>query len=150
MSFDKIQGAVASGDVDAGVLIHEGQLTYGEQNLHCVMDLGDWWKQETGLRLPLGCNALRRDLDEEATRACCDALYDSVKYGLDNRDEVLDYAHTYARGLQRESTDKFVGMYVNDFTLNLGKKAEEAVGLLFKRGHEAGVIPVSVEPEFIG
>ena len=149
MPFDLIQDAVVRGDIDAGVLIHEGQLIFGEQKLNRVQDLGEWWRLGTGLPLPLGGNALRRDLDPEATHACCDALKESVRYALDHREEVLDYALQYARGLDRTRTDRFVGMYVNSYTLELGKRAEDAVALLYKLGHEAGIIPVLVEPEFI-
>jgi 1,4-dihydroxy-6-naphthoate synthase len=149
MPFDKIQDEVAAGNIDAGLLINEGQLTYREQNLHRVQDLGEWWKMETGLPLPLGGNALRRDLDKDTANKCCDVLHDTVQYALDHRKEALDYALEYARGMDRKKADKFVGMYVNGYTLELGKAAEDAVALLFKLGHDAGVIPVKVEPEFI-
>jgi 1,4-dihydroxy-6-naphthoate synthase len=149
MPFDKIQDAVARGDIDAGLLIHEGQLTYRDQKLHRVQDLGEWWRLGTGLPLPLGGNALRRDLDSRTASACCDVLRDTVKYSLDHRKEALDYALEFARGMDRTRADKFVGMYVNSYTLELGKRAEDAVAMLFKLGHEAGIIPVSVEPEFI-
>ena len=150
MPFDKIQDAVAAGDIDAGLIIHEGQLTYREQNLHRVQDLGEWWGMETGLPLPLGGNALRSDLDKETASKCCDVLRDTVQYALDHRKDALDYALDYARGMDRKKADKFVGMYVNSYTLELGKRAEDAVALLFKLGRDAGVIPVNVEPEFIG
>jgi 1,4-dihydroxy-6-naphthoate synthase len=150
MPFDRIEEAVARGDVDAGVLIHEGQLTYRDRKLHRVQDFGEWWRLGTGLPLPLGANALRRDLDPETTRACCDALYDSVKYALDHRQEALDYALQYARGLDPGRADRFVGMYVNAFTLELGPRGESAVDLLFKLGHDAGIIAERVRPEFIG
>jgi 1,4-dihydroxy-6-naphthoate synthase len=150
MPFDKIQDEVAAGNIDAGLLIHEGQLTYREQNLHRVQDLGEWWGMETGLPLPLGGNALRRDLDRETASKCCDVLRDTVQYALDHRKEALDYALDFARGMDRKKADKFVGMYVNSYTLELGKRAEDAVELLFKLGHDARIIPVKVEPEFIG
>jgi 1,4-dihydroxy-6-naphthoate synthase len=149
MPFDKIQDAVASGAIDAGLLIHEGQLTYHEQKLHRVQDLGEWWRMETGLPLPLGGNALRRDLDRETAEKCCDVLRDTVQYALDHRKEALDHALEYARGMDRKKADKFVGMYVNSYTLELGKRAEDAIALLFKLGKQAGVIPVKVVPEFI-
>jgi 1,4-dihydroxy-6-naphthoate synthase len=149
MPFDKIQDAVVRGDIDAGLLIHEGQLTYRDQKLHRVLDLGEWWKNETTLPLPLGGNALRRSLDRKTAAACCDVLRDTVQYALDHRKEALDYALEYARGMDRKRADKFVGMYVNGYTLELGKRGEEGVAQLFKLGHEAGVIPVKVEPEFI-
>ena len=148
MPFDQIQDAVAKGTVDAGLLIHEGQLTYGDQKLQKVQDLGEWWKMETSLPLPLGGNALRRDLDAKAAAACSDVMRDTVQYALDHRKEALDHALTYARGLERAKADRFVGMYVNGFTLELGERAEQAVALLFKLGHDAGVIPVRVQPEF--
>jgi 1,4-dihydroxy-6-naphthoate synthase len=149
MPFDKIQDAVAAGDVDAGLLIHEGQLTYREQKLQKVQDLGEWWRLETGLPLPLGGNALRRDLDKETARKCCDVLHDTVQYALDHRKEALDHALEYARGMDRRKADKFVGMYVNGYTLELGKRCEDALALLYKLGHQSGVIPVKVQPEFI-
>jgi 1,4-dihydroxy-6-naphthoate synthase len=149
MPFDKIQDAVAKGDVDAGLLIHEGQLTYGQQKLHRVVDLGEWWKGETSLPLPLGGNALRRSLDRKAASACCDVLRDTIQYALDHRKDALDHALEYARGMDRKKADQFVGMYVNGYTLELGERAEQAVSLLYKLGHQAGLIPVRLEPEFI-
>jgi len=149
MPFDKIQDAVAAGSIDAGLLIHEGQLTYREQKLHRVQDLGEWWKMETGLPLPLGGNALRRDLDKDTANKCCDVLRDTVQYALDHRKEALDYALEFARGMDRKKADKFVGMYVNSYTLELGKRSEDAIALMYKLGRDAGIIPVKVEPEFI-
>jgi 1,4-dihydroxy-6-naphthoate synthase len=149
MPFDKIQDAVARGDIDAGLLIHEGQLTYRDQKLHRVQDLGEWWRLGTGLPLPLGGNAIRRSLDRKTALDCCDVMRDTVKYALDHRKEALDYALEYARGMDRKRADKFVGMYVNAYTLELGKRGEDAVAELFKLGHEAGVIPMKVQPEFI-
>jgi 1,4-dihydroxy-6-naphthoate synthase len=150
MPFDRVQEAVARGDIDAGLLIHEGQLTYRDQGLHRVQDLGEWWRLVTGLPLPLGGNALRRELDRKTALACCDVLRDTVRYALDHRKEALDDALGVARGLDRDRADRFVGLYVNSFTLDLGKRGEDAVAQLFRLGHEAGVIPVAVEPEFIG
>ncbi|HXG60044.1 MAG TPA: MqnA/MqnD/SBP family protein [Planctomycetota bacterium] len=149
MPFDRIQDAVARGDIDAGLLIHEGQLSYRDQKLHRIQDLGEWWKLGTGLPLPLGGNAIRRDLDRRTALACCDVLRDSVRYALEHRKEALEYALRYARGLDAARAERFVGMYVNAFTLELGKRGEDAVAHLFRLGHEAGVIPVRVEPEFI-
>lgn len=149
MPFDRIQDAVARGDIDAGLLIHEGQLSYRDQKLHRIQDLGEWWKLGTGLPLPLGGNAIRRDLDRRTALACCDVLRDSVRYALEHRKEALEYAMRYARGLDPARAERFVGMYVNAFTLELGKRGEDAVAHLFRLGHEAGVIPVAVEPEFI-
>jgi 1,4-dihydroxy-6-naphthoate synthase len=149
MPFDRIQDAVARGDIDAGLLIHEGQLSYRDQKLHRIQDLGEWWKLGTGLPLPLGGNAIRRDLDRRTALACCDVLRDSVRYALEHRKEALQYALGYARGLDAARAERFVGMYVNAFTLELGRRGEDAVAHLFRLGHEAGVIPVRVEPEFI-
>ncbi len=149
MPFDRIQDAVARGDIDAGLLIHEGQLSYRDQKLHRIQDLGEWWKLGTGLPLPLGGNAIRRDLDRRTALACCDVLRDSVRYALEHRKEALEYAMRYARGLDPARAERFVGMYVNAFTLELGKRGEDTVAHLFRLGHEAGVIPVAVEPEFI-
>ena len=150
MPFDKIQDAVAKGDIDAGLLIHEGQLTFREQKLHRVADLGEWWKGETSLPLPLGANALRRDLDRKAAGACCDVMRETVQYALDHRKDALDHALEYARGMDRKKADKFVGMYVNGDTVELGEPARQAVSLLYKLVYDAGIIPVRLQPEFIG
>jgi 1,4-dihydroxy-6-naphthoate synthase len=150
MPFDKIQEAVAKGDVDAGLLIHEGQLTYRDQKLHRVVDLGEWWKGETSLPLPLGGNALRRDLDKKTTAACCDVMRETVQYALDHRQDALDHALSYARGMDRKKADRFVGMYVNGYTVELGERATQAVSLLYKLGYDARIIPKRLEPEFIG
>lgn len=149
MPFDKIMDAVVRGDVDAGLLIHEGQLTWSEKKLCRVIDLGEWWSTETGLPLPLGGNALKRTLDRKATSACCDVMRETVKYALEHRAEALDHAVQYSRGLDRKKADKFVGMYVNDFTLDLRERGQDAVALLFKLGHEAGLIEELIEPEFV-
>ena len=149
MPFDKIGEAVAHGHLDAGLLIHEGQLTYQDQKLHRVQDLGEWWRLETGLPLPLGANAIRRSLDRKTQLACSDILRASVKFALEHRKEALDYALEYGRGLGREQADKFVGMYVNSYTLELGERAQQAASLLYKFGHEAGIIPFKIEPEFV-
>jgi 1,4-dihydroxy-6-naphthoate synthase len=150
MPFDRIQDAVARGEIDAGLLIHEGQLTYRDQKLTRVQDLGEWWRLGTGLPLPLGGNAIRRSLDKETQRKCCDVVRDTVQYALDHRKEALDYALEFARGMDRAKADRFVGMYVNSYTLDLGQRGVDAVALLFKLGHEARVIPSRVTPEFIG
>ena len=148
--FDKIPEAVASGEADAGLLIHEGQLTYGDLRLHKVVDLGEWWKRETGLPLPLGGNAVRRSLDEKARRDVNSIIRDSLKWALDHRDEALDHALSYGRGLDRDRGDRFVGMYVNEFTLDLGDRGEAGLRLLLKRGYEEGIIAERVELEFVG
>ncbi len=135
--------------IDAGLVIHEGQLTYEDQNLHLVVDLGKWWMSETGLPLPLGCNGVRKDLGEETILDVNRILYQSIKHGLDHRNSALDYALSWGRGLERSKADTFVGMYVNDWTLDFGDRGREAVRLLLKRGYEAGIIPTLVEPEFV-
>jgi 1,4-dihydroxy-6-naphthoate synthase len=147
--FDKIDDAVVNGDVDLGLLIHEGQLTFGERGLHLIDDMGAWWFGETGLPLPLGGNVVRKDLGPELTRLISRQLRASIAYSLDNRAAALDHAMQYARGLERSEADKFVGMYVNEWTLDYGDRGREAVRLLLKRGHEAGVIPHEVNVEFV-
>ncbi|MEX0703079.1 MAG: MqnA/MqnD/SBP family protein [Planctomycetales bacterium] len=148
--FDEILDVVAAGQVDAGLIIHEGQLTFGDQGLELVVDLGHWWMEETGLPLPLGANAVRRDLGPAAMDDVTALLKQSIQYGLDNRSEALQYALQFGRNLDVEQADEFVGMYVNDWTLDFGPRGREAVATLLRRGHEAGIIPRLVEPEFIG
>lgn len=149
--FDKILDAVVDNQVDAGVVIHEGQLTYGDLGLRPVVDLGVWWKEETGGPLPLGGNGIRRDLDPDLKRRLCRLLTQSINYGLEHRQEALGYAIRYARGLEDdlERSDRFVGMYVNDWTRGYGEAGRRAVQLLLDRGHEAGILPRRVEAEFI-
>lgn len=148
---DVVEAGQAQGQpVDAGLVIHEGQLTYAQQNLSLVLDTGKWWFDETGLPLPLGANAIRKDLGEEAIGKVTRLLKESIRYGLDHRAEALDYALTYGRGLDRAKADQFVGMYVNDWTLDFGDRGRQAVRQLLARGHAAGVIPRLVEPEFVG
>jgi 1,4-dihydroxy-6-naphthoate synthase len=147
--FDEILNIVAAGKADAGLIIHEGQLTYQNQGLSLIVDLGKWWHAETGLPLPLGGNAIRRDLGPRAMREVTDLLRQSIRYGLGHRQEALHYAEKYGRDLDHERTDTFVGMYVNDWTIDFGPRGREAVALLLKRAHEAGLIPRPVEVEFI-
>ena len=149
--FDRILDAVLAGEVDAGVVIHEGQLTYSDAGLHCVVDLGVWWKEETGLPLPLGGNGIRRDLDPELKQRLCRLLTQSIEYGLDHRSEALGYAVRYARGLEDdpERSDRFVGMYVNDWTRGYGETGRRAVQLLLDRGYAAGILPRRVAAEFV-
>ena len=149
MAFDTIEEAVAREEVDLGLLIHEGQLTYGEQGLHLVADMGEWWFGETGLPLPLGGNVIRRDLGAELTRKISRHLHASIAYSLQHREHALDHAMRFARGLDRSRADTFVGMYVNDWTLDYGPRGREAVRLLLQRGVEAGVIPRAVDVEFV-
>ena len=147
MPFDAIQPAVLSGEIPAGLLIHEGQLTYADEGLVKIVDLGEWWKAETGLPLPLGGNGIRKDLGplmDTVSRH----LRASIAHGLEHRAEGLAHAERFSRGLPREKTDRFVGMYVNDWTLDYGEKGRRAVALLLERGHAAGVLPRPVVPEF--
>ena len=152
--FDRILDAASDGEyegqsVDAGLVIHEGQLTYGDQDLNLVIDTGQWWFEETGLPLPLGANAIRKDLGPRVIQEVNRLLKASIQYGLEHREEALDYALSYGRGLDRGQADKFVGMYVNDWTLDFGERGREAVRELLARGHAAGVIPKLVAPEFV-
>jgi 1,4-dihydroxy-6-naphthoate synthase len=152
--FDQILQAVASGrhagqTIDAGLIIHEGQLTYGDHRLHLVLDAGRWWFDQTGLPLPLGANAIRKDLGAETIGDVTRLLRESIRYGLDHRDEALDYALGFGRGLDRQKADQFVGMYVNDWTLDFGPRGRRAVAELLARGHAAGVIPKLIVPEFV-
>jgi 1,4-dihydroxy-6-naphthoate synthase len=147
--FDEILNVVARGEVDAGLIIHEGQLTYQNQGLSLIVDLGKWWYSETGLPLPLGGNAIRRDLGPNGMGEVTDLLRQSIQYGLDHRQEALQYAEKYGRDLDRQRTDTFVGMYVNDWTIDFGNRGREAVRLLLTRAYEARIIPNPVEVEFI-
>lgn len=148
--FDRILDLVADGKADAGLIIHEGQLTYADQGLNLVVDLGVWWHEETGLPLPLGANAIRKDLGPRAMEEVTALLKQSIEYGLANRGEALKYAQRFGRNLDTARADRFVGMYVNDWTLDFGLRGREAVATLLERGHEAGVIPRPVELEFVG
>ncbi|HEX2644157.1 MAG TPA: MqnA/MqnD/SBP family protein [Thermoanaerobaculia bacterium] len=149
--FDQILDLVQNGTVDAGVIIHEGQLTYQDLGLRAVVDLGAWWKEETGGPLALGGNGIRRDLDEGLKRRLCRLLTQSINYALDNRTEALGYAVRFARGIEDDPvrSDRFVGMYVNDWTRDYGDAGRKAVQLLLDRGYEAGILPRRVEAEFI-
>jgi 1,4-dihydroxy-6-naphthoate synthase len=148
--FDRIEDVVEAGEVDLGLLIHEGQLTYADRGLHLVADMGVWWFEETGLPLPLGGNVVRKDLGEELTRTISRHLHASIAYSLNNRQAALDHAMQYARGLDPAKADTFVGMYVNDWTLDYGARGREAVRLFLRRGHEAGIIPHAVDVSFVG
>jgi 1,4-dihydroxy-6-naphthoate synthase len=139
---------VLKGDVDAGLLIHEGQLTYAAQGLHLIADMGEWWFEETGLPLPLGGNVIRKDLGEALKRKVSRHLRASIAYGLEHRTNALDHAMRYARGLERSDADTFVGMYVNDWTLDYGERGREAIRQFLARGVESGVIPKPVEVQF--
>jgi len=147
--FDRIGEAVLAGEVDAGVLIHEGQLTWRDEGLHSLLDLGRWWSEETGLPLPLGANAVRRDLSEDLQRRLAAAVRDSVLWGLENREVALAHALSYARGMDRDRADRFVGMYVNERTVDCGPDGRYAMRLFLKMGYDAGLLPDLVEPDFL-
>jgi 1,4-dihydroxy-6-naphthoate synthase len=147
--FDVIEEAVEHGDVDLGLLIHEGQLTFADRGLHLVADMGEWWFTETGLPLPLGGNVVRKDLGPTLIREISRHLRASIAYGLQHRKGALDHAMQYARGLERSRADTFVGMYVNDWTLDYGDRGRQAVRLLLQRGHDSGFIPKRVDVEFV-
>ncbi len=147
--FDEIIGAVAAGRFDAGLIIHEGQLTFQNQGLHLVVDLGVWWQERTGLPLPLGGNVVRRDLGPDLIREVSHLLKESIRYGLAHRDEALTYALKYARDMDKSLADRFVGMYVNEWTLDYGPRGREAVKRLLDEAHRAGVIPAPVAVEFV-
>ncbi len=149
--FDRILDVVEAGEVDAGLVIHEGQLTYETQGLRSIIDLGEWWHELTGgLPLPLGANAVRRDLDEGDTMPRLSRiLRDSIAYGLEHRQAALEYAEGFGRGLDRGLADRFVGMYVNDRTLDYGEDGRAAVAELLRRGHEAGLIDRAVRVDFV-
>lgn len=150
MPFDQILPAVAEGRVDVGLIIHEGQLYYGQKGLHKVVDLGVWWHETTGLPLPLGGNVVRKDLGEATVVQIARLLKQSIQYALDNRQEALDYALRYARDLDPALADRFVGMYVNEWTVDYGPIGRQAVQTLLDRAAEAGIIPSRVEVQFVG
>lgn len=139
--FDEILNFVADGKVDAGLIIHEGQLTYQQQNLQSVIDLGQWWKETTGLPLPLGGNCIKRSLGPETMSEVSAILKESIEYSLAHRDQAVEYALQYARDMGKDLADKFVGMYVNDWTLDFGEIGRRAVAELLKRGHDIGMVP---------
>jgi 1,4-dihydroxy-6-naphthoate synthase len=148
MPFDQILAAVEGGKVDAGLIIHEGQLTFQNQGLQLVVDLGVWWQEKTGLPLPLGGNVVRRDLGPEVIHDVSRLLKESIRYALAHRADALKYALQYARDMDTALADKFVGMYVNKWTLDYGPRGREAVQRLLAEGHMAGVIPHPVAVEF--
>ena len=148
-SFDQILDTVARGEADAGVVIHEGQLTYGDAGLRKVLDLGEWWYQETKLPLPLGGNVIRRTLDSSTKSAVAALLKKSIQYSLDHREEALSYAQQFSRGLDTATADRFVGMYVNDWTLDYGERGRQAVQELLDRGFQKGILPRAVKAEYV-
>ncbi len=146
--FDQIIPQILAGKYEAGLIIHEGQLTYSKSGLHRVVDLGKWWRDITGLPLPLGGNAIRRELGPETIHNVNVALKDSIQYALDHRDEALEYAMQFARDLDTASADKFVGMYVNERTVDYGMDGREAVSRLLDMGHKAGIIPKAAKVDW--
>lgn len=146
--FDRIMDAVLDGTVDAGLLIHEGQLTYHQHQLHKVVDLGEWWNSLTGLPLPLGGNVIRRDLGQENIREISRMLRESIQFALTNREDALNYAMQYARDLDVKTANQFIGMYVNERTLNYGPEERSAVQLFFDKAYQAKLIPSPIQAEF--
>jgi 1,4-dihydroxy-6-naphthoate synthase len=147
--FDKILDAVADGSVDAGLVIHEAQLTYSKSGFHNVLDLGRWWKKKYNLPLPLGANALLRTLPANIRAECCRLMRESIQYALDHHDEALNYALQFARDMETPLAEKFVGMYVNHFTVDAGDLVPQAAQKLLDLGFEAGLVPKRIEVEFV-
>jgi 1,4-dihydroxy-6-naphthoate synthase len=149
VAFDRILDEVRESRADVGLVIHEGQLTFGGQGLVKVLDLGAWWKEETGLPLPLGGNAVRRDLGPELMARLTRLVRETVRYSLGHRKEALEYAMSFARGMDPAVADRFVGMWVNDMTVESGERGRQAVQTFLDRGHEAGIIPKRVVADFV-
>jgi 1,4-dihydroxy-6-naphthoate synthase len=147
--FDQIIPRVLDAKYEAGLIIHEGQLTYAKSGLHRVLDLGKWWRDTTGLPLPLGGNAIRRELGPDLIKTVSDTIRKSIQHALEHREEALEYAMQFARDLDQSSADKFVGMYVNERTLDYGPDGREAVCRLLDMGHKAGIIPHAAQVEFV-
>src|SRR2546428_1929167 len=147
--FDKILDEVQKGKYDAGLLIHEGQLTYREMGLHKVIDLGQWWLKQTGLPLPLGGNVIKRDLGQKLMERIGQDIRKSIQYGLDHREEAMAYAIQFSRGLDIPDVDRFIGMYVNDLTLDYGSEGRQAVRRLYQEAYKKKIIPERVALEFI-
>ncbi len=147
--FDQILDFVKSGKADCGLVIHEGQLTYQEHGLHKILDLGEWWWRQTGLPLPLGVDVIQKSLGLEKMKSFSQVFKDSILYSLGHRKEALYYALPYGRGISEETGDQFVGMYVNDYTVDLGQNGEESIRELLKRGYEQKILSEKVTPEFI-
>lgn len=148
--FDRVLDSVSKGEVDAGVIIHEGQLTYASEGYTKIVDLGEWWYQQTKMPLPLGGNAVRRSHDPRTIEQISNLLKASIQYSLDHREEALAYAMQFARGLDTGTADRFVGMYVNEWTLDYGERGRKAVQALLDSGHEKGILPRHVTAEFVG
>ncbi len=147
--FDEIIEAVQKGDVDAGLLIHEGQLFYNQMGINKVLDLGEWWHEKTGLPLPMGGNVIRRDLGKDLMQRVSKYLHQSIVYSMENREDALSYAMQFARDMRPELADRFVAMWVNDLTLDYGDRGREAVRRLLKEGHDRGIIPHKVKVDFV-
>jgi 1,4-dihydroxy-6-naphthoate synthase len=149
VAFDKILDAVKDGVADVGLVIHEAQLTYSKTGFHNILDLGKWWKKQYDMPLPLGCNVLRRDLEPEVRAEACRLMRDSIQYSLDHHPEALEYAMQFARDMEPELANKFVGMYVNHYTVDCGEIIPRAAQKLLDMGHEIGLIPNRVELEIV-
>ena len=147
--FDKILDHVKTGKVDCGLVIHEGQLTYKEHGLHKILDLGEWWWKETGLPLPLGVDVIQKNLGSDKMKLFSQVFKESILYSLNHRKDALEYALPYGRGISEETADRFVGMYVNDYTVDLGQNGEESIRELFNRATEQKILGKKVTPEFI-
>jgi len=147
--FDKIMQAVIDGDVDAGLLIHEGQITYEKLGLHKVVDLGRWWQEDIGLPVPLGVNAVRKDLGKPLMHKLAALMKQSIDYAMEHRDEAVKYSMQYGRGMDAGLTDKFVGMYVNKWTQDMGSEGRASISRLLTRGYHAAVLPRPVNLEFV-
>ena len=147
--FDRIIPEILAGNFDAGLIIHEGQLTYSSSGLYKVLDLGVWWRETTGLVLPLGGNAIRRSLGKDSMRIVTKAVKDSIQHALDHREQALEYAMQFARDLDSRLADRFVGMYVNARTLDYGADGRQAIVKLLELGHERGIIPIAPQVEFV-
>lgn len=147
--FNQIGDAVREGKADAGLLIHEGQLTYQHEGLVKIVDLGEWWHDQTGLPLPLGGNVIRKDLGKESIKQITELLKKSIVYSLEHRAEAVDYAMTFARGMNKQQADKFIGMYVNELTVDFGESGRNALRLLFERAHSSGLFNSPINIEFV-
>jgi 1,4-dihydroxy-6-naphthoate synthase len=148
--FDQIFDYVRAGKAEVGLLIHEGQLTYAQEGFHLIRDLGEWWKTETGLPLPLGGNVIRKDIPPDIRKEVSEILKESIRYGLENRLAGIKHSMPLARGLDLKQADKFIGMYVNDYTLDYGEIGRKAIRQFLGRGKERGILPAAVELEFVG
>jgi 1,4-dihydroxy-6-naphthoate synthase len=147
--FDQIFDYVRAGKAEVGLLIHEGQLTYAQEGFHLIRDLGEWWKTETGLPLPLGGNVIRKDIPPDIRKEVSEILKESIRYGLENRLAGIKHSMPLARGLDLKQADKFIGMYVNDYTLDYGETGRKAIRQFLGRGKERGILPAAVELEFV-